>query len=155
MKQPSIRFHARMGKPITLLYGEQVSAVKDARVRAGDLWLSAPTLLRTTGWKLKPEGVCKGAICVPVSDAQRSALLSRQDGDDWFDLSAFAQIVEQPVASDETSGTWFFGHPAWEWRSRSADRRAPDFTLNDLTGQPHSLSELLGNKVFLLFWATW
>jgi hypothetical protein len=144
-----------MGKPITLLHGEQVATVEDARVRDGDLWLSAPTLLTTTGWELKPEGVCKGAICVPVSDAQRSALLSRQDGADWFDLSAFAQIVEQPVARDEASETWSFGPPAWEWKSRSADRRAPDFTLNDLSGRPHSLSDLLGNKVFLLFWASW
>jgi AhpC/TSA family len=143
-----------MGKPITLLYGDQVAAVEEALVRDRDLWLSAPALLSATGWEVKPEGVCQGPICVPVSDTQRSTLLSRQDGTDWFDLSAFARIVEQPVARDEAAETWSFGPPAWEWKSRAADR-APDFTLSDLSGQTHSLSELLGKKVLLLFWASW
>jgi hypothetical protein len=143
-----------MAKRITLLYGDQVAAVDDALVRDGDLWLGARALLTATGWALKPEGMCKGAICVPVSDAQRSALLSGQDGGDWLDLSAFARMVEQPVAHDQDSETWIFGPPAWEWKSRSAGR-APDFTLRDLSGQTHSLSELLGKKVFLLFWASW
>ena len=143
-----------MGKRITLLYGDQVAALDDALVRDGDLWLRAGAVLTATGWELKPEGMCKGAICVPVSDAQRSALLSGQDGGDWLDLSAFARMVEQPVARDQDSETWVFGPPAWEWKSRSAGR-APDFTLSDLSGQTHSLSELLGKKVFLLFWASW
>lgn len=143
-----------MAKRITLLYGDQVAALDDALVRNGDLWLQAEGLLAATGWELKPEGMCKGAICVPVSDAQRSALVTRQDDGDWLDLSAFARMVEQPVARDQDSETWVFGPPAWEWKSRSA-RRAPDFTLSDLSGQTHSLSELLGKKVFLLFWASW
>ena len=32
---------------------------------------------------------------------------------------------------------------------------APDFTLNDLTGQPVRLSDFKGKKVVLVFWATW
>jgi hypothetical protein len=143
-----------MAKRITLLYGDQEASLDQALVRDGDLWLPAPELLAATGWELKPEGMCKGAICVPVSEAQRAALLSRQDGGVWLDLSAFARMVEQPVARDEGSETWVFGPPAWEWRSRSAGR-APNFTLSDLSGQTHSLSELLGKKVFLLFWASW
>jgi hypothetical protein len=143
-----------MGTRITLLYGDQAAALEDALVRDGDLWLRPRELLTATGWELKPEGMCKGAICVPVSDAHRSALLSGQDGGDWLDLSAFARMVEQPVARDEDSETWVFGPPAWEWKSRSV-RRAPDLTLSDLSGQTHSLSEQLGKKVFLLFWASW
>jgi hypothetical protein len=143
-----------MAKRITLLYGDQVAAPVDGLVRDGDLSLRAQGLLAATGWEMKPEGMCKGAICVPVSDAQRSALLSQQDGGRWLNLSAFARMVEQPVARDQDSETWVFGPPAWEWKSRPAGR-APDFTLSDLSGQTHSLSELLGKKVFLLFWASW
>jgi AhpC/TSA family len=143
-----------MGKPATILYGEDITPLNDALVRDGDLWLQPPGLLAATGWELKPEGMCKGPICVPVSDAQRSTLLSDHHGAEWLDLSAFARMVEQPVARDESSETWAFGPPAWEWKSRSAGR-APDFTLSDLSGQTHSLSELLGKKVFLLFWASW
>jgi peroxiredoxin len=32
---------------------------------------------------------------------------------------------------------------------------APDFELPDLAGRLHTLSELRGKKVFLLFWASW
>ncbi len=32
---------------------------------------------------------------------------------------------------------------------------APDFTLNDLNGSPHTLSALRGKVVVLDFWATW
>jgi thiol-disulfide isomerase/thioredoxin len=32
---------------------------------------------------------------------------------------------------------------------------APDFTLNDMDGKPHTLSALRGNVVLVNFWATW
>jgi peroxiredoxin len=32
---------------------------------------------------------------------------------------------------------------------------APDFTLPDLDGRMHSLSDYRGKKVFLLAWASW
>lgn len=32
---------------------------------------------------------------------------------------------------------------------------ALDFTLNDLEGKPHTLSDYRGGKVMLYFWATW
>lgn len=34
-------------------------------------------------------------------------------------------------------------------------KNAPDFTLNDLNGNPFSLSDLKGKIVLLDFWATW
>jgi len=34
-------------------------------------------------------------------------------------------------------------------------KKVPDFTLNDLGGKPHKLSEFRGKKVVLVFWATW
>ena len=34
-------------------------------------------------------------------------------------------------------------------------KKVPDFTLNDLSGKPHKLSEFRGKKVVLVFWATW
>jgi thiol-disulfide isomerase/thioredoxin len=36
-----------------------------------------------------------------------------------------------------------------------ADVAKADFTLNDLDGKPHTLSELRGKTVLVNFWATW
>ena len=38
---------------------------------------------------------------------------------------------------------------------QAAGREAPDFTLNDLKGQPLSLSSLRGKYVILDFWGSW
>ena len=32
---------------------------------------------------------------------------------------------------------------------------APDFSLPDINGQPHRLSDYRGKKVFLATWASW
>jgi peroxiredoxin len=40
-------------------------------------------------------------------------------------------------------------------RSPRTGYEAPDFTLPDLQGQPHRLSDLRGKVVFLNLWATW
>jgi peroxiredoxin len=37
----------------------------------------------------------------------------------------------------------------------SASQQAPDFTVTDLQGQRHSLSDYAGKVLFLNFWATW
>lgn len=35
------------------------------------------------------------------------------------------------------------------------DRVASDFTLKDLNGDPHTLSDYRGKEVLVYFWATW
>lgn len=37
----------------------------------------------------------------------------------------------------------------------SPPKAAPAFSLPDLDGKPHNLSELRGKVVMLVFWATW
>ena len=135
----------------TVLYQDQESRSDAARSSDDGLWVPLSELKRVSGWELKPEGVCKDEVCVPVPDTRRSALIR----DAEFSLTEFARLIEQPVAHDENTNVWYFGPPAWEWKSRLASRVAPDFTLPDLSGQVHNLSELRGKKVLLLFWASW
>jgi hypothetical protein len=141
--------------PVTLIVDGNAAAANRALAHGEDLWLPLDDLLSATSWELKPEGVCRGETCVPLSSSQRAAMLREEQASTWFNFSEFARLIESPVAVDHEARTWYFGPPGWEWKSWSEGRAAPDFTAPDLTGQLHSLHELLGRKVFLLFWASW
>ena len=135
----------------TVLYQDREERTDVARLQGDDLWIPLSELKALTGWELKPEGVCKDEVCVPLPNARRQAFVHGTD----FNLTEFARLIEQPVAHDEKHGVWYFGPAAWEWKSRLTSRVAPDFSLPDLSGHIHTLSELKGKKVLLLFWATW
>jgi hypothetical protein len=126
-----------------------------AEPEGDSLWITLPELKAATGWELKPEGVCKDEICVPVPEARRASLIREQSSGSLLNLTEFARLIEAPVAHDARSSTWYFGPASWEWKTRLGSREAPDFTLPDLGGQMHSLSDLRGRKVFMLFWASW
>ena len=112
-----------------------------------DLHLTAADAERITGWTLKPEGMCKGPLCVPLRDA------ASRDG--RIDVAGFWRYLGNPVLSDTTNSIWVLGTGA-EDRNESLTRlAAPDFTLPDLAGVPHTLSALRGKKVLLTTWASW
>ena len=108
------------------------------------LWLSAEDAERTTGWTLKPEGMCRDDLCVPM-----------QVRDGRIDVAAFWTRLGQPVVHDAGGGTWVLGTGAAQRNEALAGLVAPDFTLPDLAGVPHTLSTLRGKKVFLCTWASW
>jgi AhpC/TSA family len=139
----------------TVLYQDRESEAKRAEPHGDELWLTLSELTAVSGWELKPEGVCKEEICVPVPDARRSALIRNGASGTLFNLAEFARLIEQPFATDEGNAVWYFGPAAWEWKDRLTSRQAPDFSLPDIAGHVHTLSELRGKKVFLLFWASW
>jgi hypothetical protein len=108
------------------------------------LWLSAEDAERTTGWTLKPEGMCRDELCVPMPV---------RDG--RIDVAAFWARLGQPVVHDAGGGTWVLGTGAAQRNEALAGSVAPDFTLPDLADVPHTLSTLRGKKVFLCTWASW
>jgi len=69
-------------------------------------------------------------------------------------MLAFAELVHQPVAHDEALAIWYFGLRS-DQRQTLTSLEAPDFTLPDMEGKLHSLSDFRGKKVFLVTWASW
>jgi AhpC/TSA family len=141
--------------PVTLIVDGKAATTSRAEVRGDDVWLALDDLPSATAWELKPEGVCRGETCVPLSPAQKATILDGEKIPAWFNFSEFARLIEEPVAIDQEERVWYFGPPGWEWKSRSAGKTAPDFTAPDLAGHEHSLRELRGKKMLLLFWASW
>jgi hypothetical protein len=138
----------------TVLY-QEAETQTEARAEGPELWLTLRALAAVSGWELKPEGVCKEETCVPVPDSRRAALIRSETSETLFNLTEFARLIQQPFAYDENHAVWYFGPAGWEWKDRMSSRQAPDFELPDLAGRLHTLSELRGRKLFLLFWASW
>ena len=60
----------------TVLYKrESETRVDDALVEGDGLWLRLPDLIAASEWELKPEGVRKDEICVPVPGPRKAALI--------------------------------------------------------------------------------
>jgi hypothetical protein len=138
-----------------LLPGESV-VVEAVEAEGEDLWLDPPALARCGGWEVKPEGLCRGAHCVPVPPGQAGrALVDAGGARPTVNLTALARHMGQPVAASPEDGIWSIGEAAEDAADRLLSLEAPDFTLPDMDGKPHTLSAFRGRKVFLLAWASW
>jgi len=102
--------------------------------------LTAEQYAAGTGWQIKPEGACKGEVCVP---------LGRPAG---FDLVAAAERLRMALVHDEAAGLWALGPETLGDRALLT-AEAPELELDDLDGRPFRLSSLRGSKVLLVAWA--
>ncbi len=137
----------------TVVYDDIATQVS-AQCEAGQLWIESGDLSRATRLEIKPQGICHGELCYPLPQSRKSEFLRDGSGKSWFNLTAFAQLANQPVAHDATHSAWYFGVRS-DQRQQLASLQAPDFALPDIDGKLHSLSDFRGKKVFLVTWASW
>ena len=106
---------------IDIIFGERVTAGVDANIAGGGLWLSGDDLKRVSGFEFKPQGFCKGDLCVPIPEARKSEFVANER----YNLAAIAGLLGQPVVTDDEYHAWSFGEAAAE-RKRISDvaRRA-------------------------------
>ena len=98
-----------------------------------------------TGWQAKPEGMCKGDVCVPAPEAVA--------GDGRLDVAALAAKLRMPLVTDEATGASALGPESLGHSLTTAV--APDLELPDADSNPFRLSSLAGRKVLLVAWASW
>jgi len=120
-----------------------------------DLWVTMNDLKRATRFVVKPQGVCRDELCFPLPAKRKAEFISKRGTVTWFNLTAFAALVKQPVARDEKNGVWYFGKREDERGTYLASLEAPNFTLPDINGKMHSLADYRGKKVLLVTWASW
>ena len=123
---------------------EIVADVSDGAVR-----IDGATIADTLGWKLQANGLCRGTVCIPV---EAGAGLATGAG---LDLAELARRLGRPLVLDAAERVAALAAPAAERTAALAALEAPDFTLPDLDGRLHSLSDHRGKKVLLLAYASW
>jgi hypothetical protein len=104
--------------------------------------VSADEIEHRTGWKLRPEGLCREDVCVPVASHGGAV-----------DVDVLSDALRMPLVSDDAHGLWCLGPPASGRALASAV--APELVLPDLDGHEFALSSLRGQKVLLIAWASW
>jgi hypothetical protein len=136
----------------TIVYHDRSLVIEKAVAQGDGLWITLEDLEKLTGWTLKPEGVCKGEVCVPIPRGRESEFLR---ADQSLNLAALSRLQGETVIHSDDPSVWVFSEPAEKSQSRLQSLEAPDFALPDLDGRLHRLSDYRGNKVFLFAWASW
>lgn len=99
-----------------------------------------------TGWDPKPEGLCRGEVCVPAPGVRRD--------DGTIDVLAAAARLGMPVVADDEHAITAIGPGSTTGHTLSS-AVAPDPELVDRAGEPFRLSSLRGRKVILTAWASY
>jgi hypothetical protein len=103
-----------------------------------------PEQLETrTGWRLAPEGACKGDRCVQ---------LPRSD-DGLLDAHVLSERLGMALVHDAEHQMWALGPESEGHALASAE--LPEITLPDRHGRPFSLRSLYGTRILLVAWASW
>jgi hypothetical protein len=136
----------------TVLYAGKVFALKQTLTDNG-LWVTPEDLTVINGFELKPEGACFESLCIPIKDD--SGLLKQEDGQQWFNLTSFAELLEQPCVADIERKVWSFGEVPAKRQGMISDAMAPDFELVDRQGQVIRMSDYKGKKALIITWSSW
>jgi len=95
-----------------------------------------------TGWQIKPEGACKGDVCIPLPE----------HGGADLDIRQVAAAMNLPLVEEPQAGLYALG-PESIGGKALATAVAPEMTLPDLDGNLFSLSSLKGQKIIVYSWA--
>ena len=127
----------------TVIDEQHVQTLQPASAEPAQTLLLDPSVL---GWERKPEGLCRGDVCVPVpSDVATGPI----------EASVLARLLRRPVMIDPQERVASFGASATERADGLRSGAAPDFELPDLDGHLHSLRDVRAKKVVLYAYASW
>ena len=110
-----------------------------------ELRATADEFARATDWQPKPEGLCRGEVCVPAPGALSP--------DGMIDIAIAAQKLGMPLVHDTDHGVWALGSATLSGKSLST-AVAADPELKTFDGTPFKLSSLRGKKVVLVAWSS-
>jgi hypothetical protein len=155
MAYPELRspFEAKEIHPegsATVLY--QGKTITLSETGNGDgLLINPRNLGQINGFDIKPEGACFRDLCIPLNDQ----LLVEQNGRQWFNLTGFADLLDQPYVADHAASVWSFAEIPAKRANMMLDAMAPEIELTDRNGQVVRLADLKGKKALIVTWSSW
>ncbi len=111
------------------------------------LSVSPAAFTARTGWEIKPEGACKGEVCVPLPGAHQP------DGN--LDVAELSERLGMPLVRNEAADLFALGPETGITGKALTTAQVPDIVLPDLAGNPVRLADLRPQKVVLVAWASW
>ena len=132
-----------------LILGDAGEVQVMASSNFGEFGVEAAAFGSATGWVHKPEGLCKGDLCVPVRNPK---VLS--DGES-IDIAEFARITNRNILIDSGRKIVALGDQATSRAQSMATLDAPNFTLPDINGKMVSFYDYNRRKRLLLAWSSW
>ena len=108
-------------------------------------------LQQVNGFVIKPEGACLDDLCIPLNEQ----LLLEQDGRQWFNLTGFADLLEQTYVADQEAGVWSFAEIPVKRDNMMLNAMAPDIEVTDRQGNVVRMADLKGKKALIVTWSSW
>jgi hypothetical protein len=139
----------------TIVYDGIATEISVSDGAPNSLWITTTDLTRATRFTIKPQGVCRDELCFPLPKNRKAQFVLKKGETTWFNLSEFARLIKQTYVVDQQNSIWYFGSRAAEQNYYLSSLAAPNFTLPDLNGKLHSLSDFRGKKILLVTWASW
>jgi peroxiredoxin len=113
-----------------------------------DLSVDAGEFHRATGWTIKPEGACKGPVCVPLFE-------NIWGPNGQLHVQPVAERLGMALVRDDSAGVWSLGPESAVSGRALTTAEAPELELPDLDGNLFRLDSLRGQKVVVAAWASW
>ena len=99
------------------------------------------SVFEAAGWELKPEGACRGEVCVPLEDANG--------------VEEIAARLAMPLVSDESHGLVALGPAAVGGRALTT-AKAPELELPLVRSDDvWRLADQRGRRTVIVAWAPW
>jgi hypothetical protein len=102
-----------------------------------------------TGWEAKPEGMCRGELCVPAPGALDNGMVN---------VEAAAGKLGMPLVHEPAHGVWALGVSTATGRALTSAKAVFPSSLIDGTSNDNTtfdFTSLRGRRMIMVAWASW